>query len=220
MLASDDSIDACKHAPYRGLLGRGFASLAESFTRHSGHRGFAASIDAATTPFRGAGPSWVRGVGMLSFSAFGPAASVNSLRSKRSCRAGFNQIANRPYVIRERVARMPIVNFVNEKKQVQVPEGSNLRNVARDAGVQLYPGVHKFLNCRGLAQCGSCRVRIVKGTDHAAPKTTLEKLRLGVSLAYIGNEDTMRLACQTKVEGDMDVETQPPMNLYGENFFS
>ena len=44
---------------------------------------------------------------------------------------------------------------------------------------------------------------------------------LGPALfAYIGNEDTMRLACCTRVEGDMTVETKPPMNLTGENFFS
>ena len=30
----------------------------------------------------------------------------------------------------------------------------------------------------------------------------------------------MRLACQTKVHGDITVETKPPLNLFGENFFS
>jgi len=30
----------------------------------------------------------------------------------------------------------------------------------------------------------------------------------------------MRLACQTRVEGDITVTTCPAMNLYGENFFS
>jgi hypothetical protein len=40
------------------------------------------------------------------------------------------------------------------------------------------------------------------------------------SLAYIGNEGTMRLACQTLVMGDMEIETGPELNLFGENFFS
>ena len=40
------------------------------------------------------------------------------------------------------------------------------------------------------------------------------------SIAYIGNEDTMRLACRTEVHGEMDVVTTPPLNLFGENFFS
>jgi hypothetical protein len=30
----------------------------------------------------------------------------------------------------------------------------------------------------------------------------------------------MRLACQTLVKGDIEVETAPEMNLFGENFFS
>jgi ferredoxin len=47
-----------------------------------------------------------------------------------------------------------------------------------------------------------------------------ERGRLKVSMAYVGNEDTMRLACQTHVMGDMTVETRPPLNLFGDNFFS
>jgi hypothetical protein len=30
----------------------------------------------------------------------------------------------------------------------------------------------------------------------------------------------MRLSCQVKVMGDMEVETGPKLNLFGENFFS
>lgn len=115
---------------------------------------------------------------------------------------------------------MPIVNFVNEKKQIEVPAGSNLRRAAMSAGVDLYPHIHKVLNCRGFSQCGSCRVRILKGMDNTNKPGFCEAARLKFSMAYIGNEDTMRLACQTTVEGDIDVETRPPLNLYGENFFS
>ena len=115
---------------------------------------------------------------------------------------------------------MPVVNFVNEKKQVQVPPGANLRKVALEAGVPLYPGIHRYLNCHGLAQCGSCRVLITKGIENAGPRGFLERARMACSFAYIGNEDTMRLACQTTVQGDMDVQTRPPLNLFGENFFS
>jgi hypothetical protein len=39
-------------------------------------------------------------------------------------------------------------------------------------------------------------------------------------MAFIGNESTMRLACQTLVNGDMEVETGPTLDLFGENFFS
>jgi len=115
---------------------------------------------------------------------------------------------------------MPVINFVNEKKQIEVPEGTNLRRAALDAGVQLYPFPHNYLNCHGFSQCGSCRVLITKGMENASSKGLMEKARLAMSFAYIGNEETMRLSCQTKVEGDMEVVTTPPMNLFGENFFS
>jgi ferredoxin len=115
---------------------------------------------------------------------------------------------------------MAVVTFVNEKKQVEVPEGSNLRQEALKAGIPLYPGIHKYLNCRGLAQCASCRVVISKGAENASPMGLIERLRWALSLANIGQEDSMRLACQTKVEGDMEVRTRPPLNLFGENFFS
>ncbi len=115
---------------------------------------------------------------------------------------------------------MAIIKFVNEKKEIQVPDGCNLRAEAMRAGVGLYPGIHKYLNCHGLAQCGSCRVLVTKGMEHTSPMGLLERLRLKISLAFIGHEDTMRLACQTRVNGDVEVQTQPPLNLYGENFFS
>jgi ferredoxin len=128
---------------------------------------------------------------------------------------------------------MPIVNFVNEKKQIEVPQGANLRKEARKHDVQVYGHIHKVLNCHGLGLCGTCRVLITKGMEHTNPMTVMERLQFKVpvcsllnappgmcTMAYIGNEDTMRLACQTKVYGDIDVVTKPPLNLFGENFFS
>jgi ferredoxin len=115
---------------------------------------------------------------------------------------------------------MPTVNFVNEKIQIEVPAGSNLRTEARKAGVQLYPLVNRVVNCHGFGQCGSCRVLITKGIDSTSKKGIVERVSQAISLSYIGNEATMRLACQTRVEGDIDVVTQPPLNLFGESFFS
>jgi ferredoxin len=115
---------------------------------------------------------------------------------------------------------MPIINFVNEKKQIQVPPGANLRKEALKAGVEVYKGIHKVLHCPGIAQCGTCRVLITKGMENTNPRTLLERMRMKFSFAYIGNEESMRLSCQTQVNGDIDVVTTPAMNLYGENFFS
>ncbi|MEM9352550.1 MAG: ferredoxin [Planctomycetota bacterium] len=129
---------------------------------------------------------------------------------------------------------MPIVKFVNENKEIEVPEGANLRKEAINAGVNLYQGINgfgasinKFANCHGFGTCGTCRVTIAKGMENASPMGIREKGRLVcpvpepvACLAYIGNEDTMRLACQVKVMGDMEVVTGPEIDLFGENFFS
>jgi ferredoxin len=129
---------------------------------------------------------------------------------------------------------MPIVKFIKEKKEIEVPAGANLRKEAMKAGINVHQGVNgmgaainRYFNCHGLGQCGTCRVKIVKGMDNASKMGFIEKMRFKVpipdplpSLAFIGNEDTMRLACQTLVMGDMEVETGPELNLYGENFFS
>ncbi len=115
---------------------------------------------------------------------------------------------------------MPTITFASEKKEIQVPEGANLRKEALRAGVALYPSINKIVNCHGFGMCGSCRVLITQGMENASPKGILESARLAVSLAAIGNEATMRLACQTRVNGDMTVTTCPSMNLYGDNFFS
>lgn len=126
---------------------------------------------------------------------------------------------------------MPTVKFVKEKKEIEVPRGANLRRVAVDAGVNIYNGlngmgasVNKVINCHGLGACGTCIVAITKGMENASKRGFLEASKCKfdpiTSFHFIGNEDRLRLACYTKVEGDMEVETGPEFNLYGENFFS
>jgi ferredoxin len=137
---------------------------------------------------------------------------------------------------------MPVVKFIKEKKEIEVPVGANLRKEAIKAGVNTHQGINGFgaslnqyINCHGLGQCGTCRVKIVKGIENASPMGIMERTRLRwptptpvtplafdplPCLAYIGNEATMRLSCQVTVQGDMEVETGPELNLYGENFFS
>jgi ferredoxin len=138
---------------------------------------------------------------------------------------------------------MPKVVFVKEKQEIEVPEGANLREAARSAGVQVYRGLDRYLNCRGLGLCGTCRVLVKKGMENLAPKgmthaqweearrkakesdsdaglkNWLERFTLGKSLAVIGHEDEMRLSCQVSVHGDCTIETQPEFNWYGDNFW-
>ena len=133
---------------------------------------------------------------------------------------------------------MPLVKFVKEKKEIEVPEGAILRAEAAKAGINLNCGVNgygeavnKFVNCLGKGMCGTCRVLITKGIENTNKLTKREWLKFKTPLptpvpdpipclAYIGHEDTMRLACMTKVLGDIEVESNPEVNLFGENFFS
>ncbi|HXG13290.1 MAG TPA: 2Fe-2S iron-sulfur cluster-binding protein [Gemmataceae bacterium] len=138
---------------------------------------------------------------------------------------------------------MPKVTFVKEKVEIEVPEGANLRQAARAAGIQIYQGLDRFLNCRGLGLCGTCRVLVKKGmenlspkgmskekweeyqkklkegTVNGVPKTLRERFTLAKSLAVIGHEDEMRLSCQVDVHGDCTIETRPEFNWCGENFW-
>ncbi len=115
---------------------------------------------------------------------------------------------------------MPTITFTKEKKEIQVPSGANLRSEALRAGVPLYPWIHAIANCHGLGLCGSCRVLVTKGMENTSSKGLVETARLAGSLAAIGHEKEMRLSCCTRVNGDITVETTPPMNFFGENFFS
>lgn len=137
---------------------------------------------------------------------------------------------------------MPVVKFVKENKEIEVPQGANLRSEAIKAGINVHQGLNgmgaslnKFVNCHGWGQCGTCRVKITKGMENVSLMGFVERTRFkwpvptpvtpgGVDplpcMAFIGNEETMRLACQVEVNGNIEVETGPELNLFGENFFS
>ncbi|MFZ9091864.1 MAG: 2Fe-2S iron-sulfur cluster-binding protein [Planctomycetaceae bacterium] len=119
---------------------------------------------------------------------------------------------------------MPKVNFVNEKVTVDAAEGEDLRKVARRNGVQIYSGPHKVVNCMGFGTCCSCNVIIRKGTDNVSSKGFLERIwkwlnpLLGLKILSHPEKD-VRLACQSRVRGDVEVETHPPINWHGEKYW-
>src|SRR3954447_17885695 len=118
---------------------------------------------------------------------------------------------------------MPTIKFINEKKTVEVEPGTNLRKAALQEGISLYPGLNRYVNCMGLGSCASCRVHVKKGIENTSPMRLKERLRLLLGpltfFARLGHENELRLACQTKVNGDIEVETQPGINWHGEKYW-
>lgn len=119
---------------------------------------------------------------------------------------------------------MAKIKFTKENKTVEVEPGSNLRQVALKEGIPLYWGPHRYVNCQGFGTCASCRVRITKGQENVSAQDVLERARLILGpitfFHRINNEETLRLACKVRVEGDIEVETQPEVNLHGEKFWT
>ncbi|MCA9032826.1 MAG: (2Fe-2S)-binding protein [Planctomycetaceae bacterium] len=118
---------------------------------------------------------------------------------------------------------MPTVTFIKQKKQVEVPEGSNLRQEALKNGIEMHAGIHQYANCFGNGLCASCRVNVKKGMENVRRKTWWEYILFALNpiwpFARIGHEEEMTLACQSKVMGDCEVETTPDMNWHGEKFW-
>ncbi len=105
---------------------------------------------------------------------------------------------------------MPKVKFVKEEVEIEVPEGANLRKEALRANIGIYRGMDRFLNCRGLALCGTCAVAVQDGRGNCANPGIRERIRLLLSYLPIGRaEGEIRLACQTRILGDVAVETGP-----------
>ena len=98
---------------------------------------------------------------------------------------------------------MPIVNFVRENVQVEVPDGDHVRYPALENDVQIYCGLWKLANCHGNGLCATDKVVVTPASNVSAPGF-LEKFRLGN--AHKKNPN-LRLACQVEVHGDVEVQT-------------
>ncbi len=81
------------------------------------------------------------------------------------------------------------------KRTIYCNDGDNLREVLLNNGVALYNGPAKVVNCQGLGTCGTCAVEII---GPVSTPSLLEKLREPLL-------KDRRLACQTKVMGDITV---------------
>jgi ferredoxin len=112
---------------------------------------------------------------------------------------------------------MPKVSFLNEALTVDAEKGQSIKEVAEAAGVNLFEGFWAEyhdrwmpLRCSGRGICfgAGCRVWVVKGD--VSDRTLKEKIRPT-------HRGAIRLACQAKVLGDVEVRTQPGALEYQQN---
>jgi ferredoxin len=94
---------------------------------------------------------------------------------------------------------MPIVRFRGE--EVSCEEGAVLRDVLKDAGLTPHNGGADLANCRGHGTCGTCAVRV---EGPVSDPTNGERRRL--NFPPLSGVEGLRLACQTRVEGDVSIK--------------
>jgi ferredoxin len=97
---------------------------------------------------------------------------------------------------------MPTVQFRN--REIDCETGEILRDVLLRAGESPHNGLADSVNCRGNSTCGTCAVEV---DGAVGEKSSQEQRRL--SFPPHDPEDGLRLACQTTVEGDVDVTKHP-----------
>lgn len=87
-----------------------------------------------------------------------------------------------------------------EGKTITCESGANLRQTLIKNGVNLHNGKAKYINCRGIGSCGTCAVKI---EGEVSQPNWKDKVRL--SFPPHNSERDLRLACQTKVLGDLKI---------------
>lgn len=93
---------------------------------------------------------------------------------------------------------MPTVT--DQGKTFECVVGANLRHVLLEQGIDLYNSQATLINCHGIGTCGTCAVEIEGETSEMGWR---EKARL--SLPPHDLSKARRLACQTRVQGDLRV---------------
>lgn len=93
---------------------------------------------------------------------------------------------------------MPTVRFAG--RALACAPGARLRDVLLDAGLTPHNGGARLANCRGFGTCGTCAVA-VRGV--VSPETARERWRL--DFPPHRRERGLRLACQVRVLGDLEV---------------
>ena len=88
---------------------------------------------------------------------------------------------------------MPKIDYLPDLKEVEIKEGESILHAGVRAKI---PHAHI---CGGHGRCSTCRVVILKGLEHCRPRTPQEEA-IAQQLQF---DPTIRLACQTRVTGDV-----------------
>jgi len=94
---------------------------------------------------------------------------------------------------------MPTVEF--DGCGIECAEGAILRDALLAAGESPHNGASQTLNCGGHATCGTCAVAV---DGPVSDMDSRERRRL--SFPPHSQDSGLRLACRTRVEGDLIVE--------------
>jgi len=93
-----------------------------------------------------------------------------------------------------------MVTIQFENTEIECEEGALLRDVLLGAGHPPHNGASGLLNCNGFGTCGTCAVETA---GPVSDPTDRERRRL--LFPPHSPEDGLRLACQTRVQGDLRV---------------
>ena len=106
---------------------------------------------------------------------------------------------------------MPTIHFLREQLDVDCPAGVILRDVALEAGVELYGLKGKLGNCGGCGQCSTCFVAVAGQGEDACltPRTAPEQRFLKK------RPPSWRLACQAVIRDSLVVVTRPQAGWSG-----
>lgn len=85
-------------------------------------------------------------------------------------------------------------------KTFECQQGANLRQALLQNGVDLYNGQAALINCYGIGTCGTCAVMVEGDVTESGWRENARR-----SLPPHSLTQDRRLACQTKVLGDVNV---------------
>jgi adenylate cyclase len=91
---------------------------------------------------------------------------------------------------------VPEIHSQTDDATVPVAEGDTILQATLGAGID-----HTHV-CGGNARCSTCRVYILDGLEHCLPRNEQEQ-RIADKLGF---PDHIRLACQTRVKGDVTIK--------------